>query len=274
MRSTLLALAAGAVIALPSVAQDHHGGSHAGGFSHGGGSYGHGSGSFGHGFDRGAHGFGGHGWGGPRFSYPRYYGPRYYGFYDPFPFYGYYPAPLYAPVYVQPPVEYVERYYVEPAPPAEPAPQYSEPQYSYSERSQAQVAPQPAPAQRMERITLSARELFAFDEATLRSPQPKLDEIAAAMKRDPGIERVRITGYTDRIGSASYNQKLSERRANAVKSYLVRQGVEAGRFVAVGKGKANPVVQCDDKKMEDLVKCLEPNRRVEVEQITIERVVR
>jgi OOP family OmpA-OmpF porin len=126
----------------------------------------------------------------------------------------------------------------------------------------------------LERITLSARELFGFDEATLQTPQPKLDDIADAMVRNPRIERVTITGYTDRIGSASYNEKLSQRRAAAVKAYLIGRGVDGKRLVAVGKGKANPIVQCSDKKTADLIKCLEPNRRVEVEQITVERRVR
>jgi OOP family OmpA-OmpF porin len=83
-----------------------------------------------------------------------------------------------------------------------------------------------------------------------------------------------ITGYTDRLGSDKYNQKLSERRATAVKDYLVGKGVAANRLKAEGKGKANPVVQCNNKKRADLIACLEPNRRVEVEQITIERRVK
>ncbi|MEG2964603.1 MAG: OmpA family protein, partial [Janthinobacterium sp.] len=55
--------------------------------------------------------------------------------------------------------------------------------------------------------------------------------------------------------------------------YLVSKGVAANRLTAEGKGSTNPVVTCDNKKRADLIKCLEPNRRVEVEQITIERRV-
>ena len=120
---------------------------------------------------------------------------------------------------------------------------------------------------------MSATKLFAFDSAKLSTDTPKLDEIAAALNADPSINNVVITGYTDRLGSDKYNQKLSERRANSVKDYLVSKGIAANRLVAEGKGKANPVVECHDKKRADLINCLEPNRRVEVEQITIERRV-
>ncbi len=83
---------------------------------------------------------------------------------------------------------------------------------------------------------------------------------------------MQVTGYTDRIGTNEYNLKLSRRRADAVKAYLVKKGVPAARLVAIGKGEANPVVECrDTKKQAELIKCLEPNRRVEVEQITVER---
>jgi len=214
---------------------------------------------------------GGHGWGhaAPHFyaPYPIYRSPYYIAPYYPYP-YATYPYAVYAP-----PPRYVERYYVEEAPP-EP------PQYSYEERSYAQSPPpEPrrpaaAPAPRMERITLSARELFAFDEAKLNPPQPRLDEIAALMKDRPEIGKVRITGYTDRLGAQSYNKKLSQRRAETVKAYLVSRGVAAGRLVAAGKGEADPVVQCNDKKRADLIACLEPNRRVEVEEISVERRVR
>ncbi len=136
----------------------------------------------------------------------------------------------------------------------------------------APVAPPPPPA-RFEKVTMSATELFAFDSATLNMPQPKLDDIAAALSSDPSITDVDITGYADRLGSDQYNQKLSQRRANAVREYLVAKGIDGQRLKAYGKGEANPVVTCNNKKRADLIKCLEPNRRVEVEQITIERRV-
>ncbi len=134
-------------------------------------------------------------------------------------------------------------------------------------------APPPPPAPRFEKISLSSTELFAFDKSDLRLPQPKLDDIAAALNNNTQIDNVVISGYTDRIGSDKYNQKLSERRASAVKDYLVSKGISANRLSAVGKGKANPIVVCEQKKRPALIECLEPNRRVEVEQITIERRV-
>jgi outer membrane protein OmpA-like peptidoglycan-associated protein len=228
------------------------------------------------------------GWRGERYSgrhwsrpyYPRHYGwrdwgPRY-SWSSPYYYWGGYPTWLYGaallpfygsyvewdpPLYVERIIErepvYIERAYQEPR--------------ERSERSYAQVAPPPAPPPpRLERYTLSATELFEFDKATLRMPQPKLDEIAQAMRRDPQIDQVTITGHTDRIGSDAYNLKLSRQRAEAVKAYLVGKGVESRRLVAVGKGKAEPVVQCNDKDRAALIRCLEPNRRVEVEQITVE----
>ncbi|AIY40516.1 Outer membrane protein A precursor [Collimonas arenae] len=136
------------------------------------------------------------------------------------------------------------------------------------------VAPPPPPPPRFEKITLSSTQLFAFDSAVLRLPQPKLDEIASTLSANPQINSVTVTGYTDRLGSDRYNQGLSQRRAEAVKKYLTGQGVAGERLSAVGKGKANPVVECNQKRRAELIKCLEPNRRVEVEQITIEKQVR
>jgi outer membrane protein OmpA-like peptidoglycan-associated protein len=197
----------------------------------------------------------------PHLAYRYAYGPRFY----PYPwFYGppYYALPLYAP----PPV-YARRYYM---PAQAPAAASGQRQYQESQVTHARIEP---PRARMERTVLSARELFDFDKAKVHGAQPRLDEIAQIMEREPAIDKVRITGYTDRIGSDSYNQKLSEQRARAVKDYLVHKGVSPERLVAVGKGKANPLVACNDPKQADLIKCLEANRRVEVEEIVIERHV-
>lgn len=131
-----------------------------------------------------------------------------------------------------------------------------------------------APAPRFEKYTLSATELFAFGSDELRLPQPKLDEIVRVMRSDASNNHVVVSGNADRIGSANDNQKLSELRAVAVKNYLVSHGIDANRLTAVGNGESNPVVVCTDKNHADLVICLAPNRRVDVEHVTGERRVK
>lgn len=193
------------------------------------------------------------GW--PWYGYPYAYGYPAYGY----PAYGYpatYPYPGYYayPAYVDPgPVVYVEKPPVVAAapPPPPPAPRAEPPKF--------------------ERYTLSAKELFDFDRTNLRMPQPKLDEIADALIKNQQITHVRIIGYTDRLGSDTYNLQLSQRRADTVKAYLVSKGVAANRLEAIGRGKANPVVECPDRAEAVLIACLEPNRRVEIEPFTIER---
>ena len=221
---------------------------------------------------------------GPDYGYrmapsPHYYYP--YGTYAP-PAMGIY-VPGYVeqyPVYESP--VYITQEYVYPAPPMPapplppppPTPYYRAPAIAQAAPPPPPPAPAPAPAPvlQMERYTLSASELFEFDSNELRSPQPKLDEIAAVLVNNPQIGNVQITGYTDRLGTDAYNLKLSQRRADAVKAYLVAAGVAANRLVAVGRGEADPVVQCKQTARAALIKCLEPNRRVEVAQITVERV--
>jgi OmpA-OmpF porin, OOP family len=135
-------------------------------------------------------------------------------------------------------------------------------------------APLPPPAPVMKKYTLSASELFAFNSAKLGPNQPKLDEVAAVMNANNDIASVTIVGYTDRIGSRAYNQKLSEERANSVKAYLQGKGISSSRLTAVGKGENDPVVECkDEKKRPALIKCLEPNRRVEIEPVTFTKQV-
>jgi OmpA-OmpF porin, OOP family len=82
---------------------------------------------------------------------------------------------------------------------------------------------------------------FAFNSADLTdSSRPVLDDTASGLKQHPGL-KVEIQGYTDSVGSARYNVRLSQRRANAVRDYLVQQGVDPGQLTARGYGKADPV---------------------------------
>ncbi len=128
------------------------------------------------------------------------------------------------------------------------------------------VAVQPAAA----KVTLDADALFDFDKAVLR-PVGKgaLDEFLDKMK---GInpEAILAVGHADRFGSASYNQNLSERRAAAVKSYLLSQGIESNRVLTEGKGEMQPTTksdECTGAKSSRVITCLQPDRRVEVEVI-------
>ena len=135
------------------------------------------------------------------------------------------------------------------------------------------AAPTPAaaaPKPSGEKITVAADALFDFDKATLRPEgKAKLDELVAkagAIK----LEVILVVGHTDRIGSAAYNQKLPERRAAAVKSYLVSKGIEANRVYTEGKGKTQPVTgdKCKgNAKTKALIQCLQPDRRADIEII-------
>ncbi len=119
---------------------------------------------------------------------------------------------------------------------------------------------------------MKASELFAFGSARLQPPQPELDRYAAALKRSPQAGAVVITGHTDRLGPAAANQRLSLERAESVKAYLVTQGVDPARLKTRGVGAAEPVVKdCRQAQRAALIACLEPNRRVELTPITVDK---
>jgi outer membrane protein OmpA-like peptidoglycan-associated protein len=136
------------------------------------------------------------------------------------------------------------------------------------------VAPAPAPAPvaaapapRVQRITLDSKVLFDFDKAVLRPEgREAIDkQVVARLPSINKLEVVLVTGHTDRLGTDAYNQKLSERRADAVRDYLVTKGVDKAKIETIGMGEKQPVVQCDQKNMKQLIDCLQPNRRVEVQ---------
>jgi len=137
--------------------------------------------------------------------------------------------------------------------------------------AQAPTPPAPAPAApaiTSQKVTYSADTLFDFDKAVLKpAGKQALDDLASKIQ-GMNTEVVVATGYTDRIGSDKYNDRLSLRRAQAVKAYLVSKGVPANKIYTEGKGKRNPVKECAGKKVTAALKaCLQPNRRVEVEVV-------
>jgi OmpA-OmpF porin, OOP family len=127
----------------------------------------------------------------------------------------------------------------------------------------AAAAPKPKPV--AEKVTFAADVLFDFDKSVVKPDgKAKLDDLGAKV-RAIDLEVVIAIGHTDSIGSDAYNQKLSVRRAESVKAYLVSKGIEANRVYTEGKGKKQPVA--DNKTREGRAK----NRRVEIEVIGTRR---
>ncbi len=119
------------------------------------------------------------------------------------------------------------------------------------------------------KITFSADALFDFDKAVLKSEgKQSLDNLMSKFGKVK-YDVIVAVGYTDRIGNEDYNKRLSVRRADAVKSYLVKnKGVDPSNVFVDGKGEADPVTgnTCIGKGMskKKLISCLQPDRRVEI----------
>ena len=122
------------------------------------------------------------------------------------------------------------------------------------------------PAPKSVSVTYETEPLFNFDKSDIRTDQrAKLDEFISGLSGTQ-YESIAVIGHADRIGKNAYNQKLSERRAKAVKAYLVRKGVPADKIQAEGHGKAESVTgdSCTDARGKALISCLQPDRRVDV----------
>ncbi|NML34786.1 OmpA family protein [Paraburkholderia antibiotica] len=129
-------------------------------------------------------------------------------------------------------------------------------------------APAPMAAPVSQVMRLSADALFSFDRGDLRDMLPggraDIRSIAAKLNASR-FGHIEVRGYTDRLGSSSYNLQLSQRRADAVKAMLVQQGIPADRVNARGLGEQDPITHCSDNQSRDsLVACLQPDRRVEI----------
>ena len=129
--------------------------------------------------------------------------------------------------------------------------------------------PAPAAASQVQKITLASKALFDFDKSVLK-PEGKAaidSEILSKLAQVQKLELVLVTGHTDPIGTQQYNQKLSERRADAVRDYLVSKGVPKDKIETLGMGKTQPIpgVVCNQKSLKEKIACYAPLRRVEVE---------
>lgn len=145
------------------------------------------------------------------------------------------------------------------APPAPPAPK-PEPV--------AAPAPKPAPQPRIEIRKEDRTALFEFNKSDLTDEAKQvLGSLATKLKADDQVKQARIVGYADRIGSDKDNEALSQRRADSVREYLIAQGfVKLGETETRWLGESTPATQCDEKlKRKELIECLAPDRRVEVE---------
>ncbi|MBA4328580.1 MAG: hypothetical protein C0428_10170 [Polaromonas sp.] len=138
------------------------------------------------------------------------------------------------------------------APAATPAPAAAAP---------ARPAPAPVAPPAATKVTYAADAFFDFDKSVLKPEgKAKLDDLVGKIK-DINLEVIIAVGHTDAVGSDSYNQKLSVRRSEAVKAYLVSKGIEQNRVYTEGKGEKQPVA--DNKTGEGRAK----NRRVEIEVV-------
>lgn len=122
------------------------------------------------------------------------------------------------------------------------------------------------------RVSFSADSLFGFDQSTVNADsKPALDSFAKQLQGTQ-FDTIQVEGHTDRLGSAVYNQTLSQQRADAVKAYLVAvDGVQGDKINAVGKGETTPMTKAEDCKGSQptakLISCLQPDRRMDVEVV-------
>jgi OOP family OmpA-OmpF porin len=125
----------------------------------------------------------------------------------------------------------------------------------------ARPAPAPAPQTAASKVTYAADAFFDFDKAVLKPEgKAKLDDLVGKIQ-GINLEVIIAVGHTDSVGTDTYNQRLSVRRAEAVKAYLVSKGIERNRVYTEGKGEKQPVA--DNRTAEGRAK----NRRVEIEVV-------
>ena len=148
-----------------------------------------------------------------------------------------------------------------PAPAPKPEPKPAPPPPAPKPEPKPEAKPEAKPKPVAEKVTFAADVLFDFDKAVIKPEgKSKLDDLANKV-RGVNLEVVIAIGHADSIGSDAYNQRLSVRRAESVKAYMVSKGVEPNRVYTEGKGEKQPVAnnRTDDGRAK--------NRRTEIEVI-------
>lgn len=138
---------------------------------------------------------------------------------------------------------------------------------AYARRPEQPPALQPVAVGRP--LVLPADTLFAFNQWTVDRILPRgVDALTALTAQLKSAEfadtRITVTGHADRIGGEAANRRLSQRRADSVRAYLIGAGIDGARIDARGVGQAQPLVQCAGQPERLLIACLAPNRRVEI----------
>ena len=110
----------------------------------------------------------------------------------------------------------------------------------------------------MERTIILDDVLFDFDKSNIKPEAGAILDRLVAFMNENTDKKVNLSGHTDNVGTEAYNQRLSERRANSVKDYIAKKGVDASRISAQGFGESKPIA--DNKTREGRAK----NRRVEI----------
>lgn len=132
------------------------------------------------------------------------------------------------------------------------------------------------PGAALTKIQLSADGMFDFDESEISHLRPggieKLNRLVDNLLTAGELAQIKIIGHTDRLGDDDYNIKLSKARAETIRQFLLAKNIAAKNISAYGVGKSNPLIECKQTKRDDnLIKCLEPNRRFEIEAWTINK---
>ncbi|TEA74209.1 outer membrane protein OmpA [Allopusillimonas ginsengisoli] len=128
----------------------------------------------------------------------------------------------------------------------------------------AQAEP-PVVAPTATKVVLNADTFFDFDKSTIKPEGRQILDQVAAQVDTINLETLIATGHTDSIGTEEYNMGLSQRRANAVKDYLVGKGIPADRIYVEGKGETSPVASNSTREGRA------QNRRVEIEIVGVRK---